>query len=86
VLEALAAGAAVLATPAAVRPFGFEDDVAATGADAHALAACAVALLDDPGRRAAMQSAAPGALARFCPERQAAVLQGLLAAAAMVAR
>jgi hypothetical protein len=86
VLEALAAGAAVLATPAAVRPFGLEEDVAATGADAHALAACAVSLLDDPGRRAAMQLAAPGALARFCPERQSAVLQGLLAAAANNAR
>jgi glycosyltransferase involved in cell wall biosynthesis len=52
VLEAMAAGAAVVATPAAVAPFDLAADAFVTGADAEALAAAADRLLgDEQGRR-----------------------------------
>jgi hypothetical protein len=82
VLEALAAGAVLIATPEAVRPFGLGDDVAATASTAQALADHAVALLDDPARRAAMRHAARRALLPFTPQRQNVFLTAVLKTAA----
>jgi glycosyltransferase involved in cell wall biosynthesis len=83
VLEALASGAVVLGTPAAVRPFGLGPDVVATGTDAATLADGALALLGDPARCTALRRAGRAVVDRFSPARQHAVLVALLGAVAL---
>jgi len=78
VLEALAAGAPVVGTPAAVRPFGLGPDVALSAEDPQALADAVVDLLDDEGRREAMRRAAHAVLAAFTPAGQGKVVERLM--------
>jgi glycosyltransferase involved in cell wall biosynthesis len=71
VLEAARGGAALVATPEAVRPFGLP---AATGTTAAELASAVVALLADPDKRRRLADAAAGVL----PELSVQTLVGRL--------
>jgi polysaccharide biosynthesis protein PslH len=79
VLEAIAAGAAVAATTAAVEPFAFPPDTVVTADDALGLAAAAEGLLADASMRSAMAERARAILLAYRPEAQRERLEAILA-------
>ena len=82
VLEAMAAGAAVLATPIAVEPFAFPPDAVETARTAPALAAAAERLLADAPARSAMVDRARSLVLAYSPEAQRERLETILAGVA----
>jgi glycosyltransferase involved in cell wall biosynthesis len=82
VLEAMAAGAAVLATPIAVEPFAFPPDAVETAGTAPALAAAAERLLADAPARSAMVDRARSLVLAYSPEAQRERLETILAGVA----
>jgi glycosyltransferase involved in cell wall biosynthesis len=82
VLEAMAAGAAVVATPIAVAPFGLPPDAIPTGADAAALAAHADRLLGDEPERRRVAARGRELVAAFGPDAQRAIAEQLVREAA----
>ena len=82
VLEAMAAGAAVLATPIAVEPFAFPPDAVETAGTASALAAAVECLLADETARSAMVDRARSLVLAYRPEVQRERLETILAGAA----
>jgi glycosyltransferase involved in cell wall biosynthesis len=82
VLEAMAAGAAVVATPAAVEPFGFPETAVETAASADALAAATERLLADPEARSVQVERARTSVRDYGPEAQRERLETILGAAA----
>jgi glycosyltransferase involved in cell wall biosynthesis len=79
VLEAMAAGAAVVATPAAVEPFAFPRDAVETAETAPALAAAAERLLADATARSTMVHRARPLVLGYRPEVQQERLEAILA-------
>lgn len=70
VLEAMAAGAAVVATRTAAAPFDFDPGAVATADSAEELAAVADELLADERRRRRLAEQARGVVAAYGPEAQ----------------
>jgi Glycosyl transferases group 1 len=81
VLEAMAAGAAVVATPSAVTPFAASADAFATADDAEALAALAARLLAEEGLRRDRAAAGSRIVAEYGPEAQRRRVETLVRAA-----
>jgi polysaccharide biosynthesis protein PslH len=81
VLEAMAAGAAVVATPAAVAPFAFPADAFVAAATAETLAAAVAGLLEHRVRRQQLVDRARGLVVGYGSEPQADRLMAILAAA-----
>jgi glycosyltransferase involved in cell wall biosynthesis len=79
VLEAMAAGAAVVATPVAVEPFGFPLEVVETARTARALAEAAEQLLADAPARSTMVDRARRLVLAYQPEVQRERLERILA-------
>jgi glycosyltransferase involved in cell wall biosynthesis len=79
VLEAIAAGAAVVATAAAVEPFAFPPGTVVTAEDARGLAAAAARLLADGIARAAMVKRARSVVLSYGCETQRERLEAILA-------
>lgn len=82
VLEAMAAGAAVVATPAAVEPFAFPADAVERAGTAPALAAAAERLLADTTARSAIVDRARSLVLAYRPEVQREHLETILTAVA----
>jgi glycosyltransferase involved in cell wall biosynthesis len=79
VLEAMAAGAAVVASPAAVEPFRFPPNAIETAETAPALAVAAERLLADATARSAMVDRARPLVHAYRPEAQRERLETILA-------
>lgn len=82
VLEAMAAGAAVVATPAAVAPFGLSPSAVATADGAEEIAAAVHRLLDDEHERRRFAEQARDAIAGYGGEAQRERIERLVVQAA----
>jgi glycosyltransferase involved in cell wall biosynthesis len=78
VLEAIAAGAAVVATPAAIAPFDLTPTAVLTGEDAEALAAAAERLLGDDRERRRLVERALRVVGLYSADAQRTRIEALL--------
>ena len=82
VLEAMVAGAAVVATPAAVESFGFPATAVETADTAEGLASAIESLLDDASARSALVASSFELVRSYGPEAQRERLEAILASVA----
>jgi glycosyltransferase involved in cell wall biosynthesis len=82
VLEAMVAGAAVVATPEAVESFAFPPDVVATADTAAGIASATERLLEDSSARSAMVARSFEVMQGYSPEAQQERLEAVLASVA----